>query len=83
MVGEAVEKLIRVGEDHGEHGVLRVEVEVETRPGDAGAFADGADGQIGERSLVQKLAYRGHDGIALPVAPAATDLGGADSADMG
>ena len=76
VVGEAVEKLIRVGEDHRQHRVLRVEVEVETRPGDAGPFADGADRQIGERPLVEQLAYRGHDGVALPVAPAATDLGG-------
>ena len=55
VVGEAVEQFARVGEDHREHRVLRVEVEVEAGPRDAGPLADGADGQVGERPLVRAV----------------------------
>jgi hypothetical protein len=48
MVGEAVEQLAGVGQDHREHCVFRVEIEVEARPRDAGPLADGAHGQVGE-----------------------------------
>ena len=42
-------------DDHGQHGVLGVEVEVEARPGDAGPLTDGADGQIGEGLLLEQF----------------------------
>ena len=67
MVGEAVEQLAGVGQDHREHCVFRVEVEVEARPRDAGPLADGADRQVGEGPLVEQLADRGDDGVALPI----------------
>ena len=74
VMGELVEFRHRLGQHHREHRVFGVEVEVEARTGDAGPLADRADRQIGERPLLQQLTHRGHDGVALPVAPAATDL---------
>ena len=82
-MGQLVEQLAGVGQDHREHRVLGVEVEVEAGPGDAGPLTDRADRQIGEGPLVEQFADRGDDGVALPVAPAAANLlRGADSAVM-
>ena len=74
VVGQAVEQLACVGQDHGEHRVLRVEVEVEAGSRDTGTLADGAHGQVGERPLMEQFADGRDDRVALPVAPAAPDL---------
>ena len=69
VLGQLLEFVCCVGEDLRQHRVLGVEVEVEPGSGHPRAIADGAHRQLRERFLLEQLAHRLHDGLALPVAP--------------
>src|SRR3954447_19489965 len=51
----------RSADEDGEHGVTALEVEVETRPGDAGGGKDVGDADVVEAPLGEKLSHRRED----------------------
>ena len=74
VLRELLELLSGLGQDLGQHRIFRVEIEVETGPGHAGAIADGADRQLRERFLHEQLTHRLHNGLPLPITPSCRNL---------